>query len=137
LARILCIDYGQKRTGIATTDPMKIIATAIGMIETKELFAWLKKYLAAEAVERLLIGYPLNIDGMPTHATPLVEAFIKKFTKDFPTIPLEKVDERYSSKWASQAIAGMGLKKKAREQKGLIDEVSAVMMLQEWMNNHS
>jgi putative Holliday junction resolvase len=137
LARILCIDYGQKRTGIATTDPMKIIATAIGMIETKELFPWLKKYLAAEAVERLLIGYPLNIDGTPTHATPLVEAFIKKFTKDFPAIPLEKVDERYSSKWASQAIAGMGLKKKAREQKGLIDEVSAVMMLQEWMSNHS
>lgn len=137
MARILCIDYGQKRTGIATTDPMKIIATAIGMIETKELFPWLKKYLAAEAVERLLIGYPLNIDGTPTHATPLVEAFIKKFTKDFPAIPLEKVDERYSSKWASQAIAGMGLKKKAREQKGLIDEVSAVMMLQEWMSNHS
>lgn len=136
MARILCIDYGQKRTGVATTDPLKIIATAIGMIETKELFPWLKKYLAAEPVERLLIGYPLNIDGTATHATPLVEAFIKKFTKDFPAIPVEKVDERYSSKWASQAIAGMGLKKKAREQKGLIDEVSAVMMLQEWMSNH-
>lgn len=136
MARILCIDYGQKRTGVATTDPLKIIATAIGMIETKDLFPWLKKYFAAEQVERLLIGYPLSIDGTSTHATPLVEAFIKKFSKDFPAIPVEKVDERYSSKWASQAIAGMGLKKKTREQKGLIDEVSAVMMLQEWMSNH-
>lgn len=133
MARILCIDYGGKRTGIATTDPLKIIATAIGMIETKDLFIWLKKYFSTEEVERVLIGYPLNIDGTPTHATPLVDAFIKKFTKDFPAIPLEKIDERYSSKWASAAIAGMGLKKKDRERKGLIDEVSAVMMLQEWM----
>lgn len=133
MARVLCIDYGGKRTGIATTDPMKIIATAVGMIETKDLFAWLKKYFAAEEVERVLVGYPLNIDGTPTHATPLVDAFIKKFTKDFPAIPLEKIDERYSSKFASQAIAGMGLKKKDRERKGLIDEVSAVMLLQEWM----
>lgn len=136
MARILCIDYGGKRTGIATTDPLKIIATAIGMIETKELFIWLKKYFSTEEVERMLIGYPLNIDGTPTHATPLVDAFIKKFTKDFPNILLEKVDERYSSKWASAAIAGMGLKKKDRERKGLIDEVSAVMMLQEWMQQH-
>ena len=133
MARILCIDYGGKRTGIATTDPMQIIATAIGMIETKVLFQWLKNYFAQEEVERVLIGYPLNIDGTPTHATPLVDAFIKKFTKDFPLIPLEKIDERYSSKFASQAISGMGLKKKDRERKGLIDEVSAVMLLQEWM----
>lgn len=135
MGRVLCIDYGQKRTGIAATDPSQIIATAIGMVETRELFAWLKKYTAAEPVERLLIGYPLNIDGTPTHATPLVDSFIKKFRKDFPAIILEQVDERYSSKWASQAIAGMGLKKKDRERKGLIDEVSAVMLLQEWMSS--
>ena len=133
MGRILCIDYGGKRTGVAATDPSQIIATAIGMIETRDLFTWLKKYFATENVERVLIGYPLNLDGTPTHATPLVEAFIKKFKTDFPNIPLEKVDERYSSKWASQAISGMGLKKKDRERKGLIDEVSAVMMLQEWM----
>ena len=136
MGRVLCIDYGQKRTGVAATDPSQIIATAIGMIETRDLFTWLKKYVTAEPVERVLIGYPLNLDGTPTHATPLVNAFIKKFEKDFPSIPLEKVDERYSSKWASQAIAGMGLKKKERERKGLIDEVSAVMMLQEWMSGH-
>lgn len=135
MGRVLCIDYGGKRTGVATTDPMQLIATAIGMVETKDLFVFLKKYLVQESVERVLIGYPLNIDGTPTHATPLVEAFIKRFTKEFSAIPLQKVDERYSSKWASQAIAGMGLKKKDRERKGIIDEVSAVMLLQEWLNN--
>jgi len=133
LARVLCIDYGQKRTGIATTDALKIIATSLGMVETRDLFPYLKKYLANEPVERVLIGYPLNVDDSPTHATPLVEAFIKRFEKDFPQVPIEKVDERYSSKWASQAIAGMGLKKKDRERKGIIDEVSAVMLLQEWL----
>ncbi len=135
MARVLCIDYGGKRTGVATTDPIQIIATAIGMIETKELFSFLKKYFAAEQVERVLIGYPLNTDGSATHATPLVEAFMKKFRKDFPAMPLEQIDERYSSKWASQAISGMGLKKKDRERKGIIDEVSAVMLLQEWLGN--
>lgn len=135
MARILCIDYGGKRTGIATTDPLQLIATAIGMIETKVLFPFLKKYFNEETVERVLIGYPLNTDGSSTHATPLVEAFIKKFEKDFPGTPLQKIDERYSSKWASHAIAGMGLKKKDRERKGIIDEVSAVMLLQEWLNN--
>jgi putative Holliday junction resolvase len=119
---------------MATTDPLKIIATAIGMIETHKLFDWFKQYFATEQVERILIGYPLNNDGTATHATPLVEAFIKKFTKTYPQIPIEKIDERYSSKFASQAIAGMGLKKKVKEKKGIIDEVSAVMLLQEWMN---
>ena len=133
MPRILCLDYGKKRTGVAVTDPMQIIASSLGMVETNGLWDWLKKYFAAETVERVLIGYPLNLDDSPTHATPLVEAFIRKFKKDFPAIPIEKVDERYSSKWASQAISGMGLKKKDRERKGIIDEVSAVMLLQEWM----
>ena len=137
MSRILCIDYGKVRTGIATTDPLQIIATSLGAFETKNLFDFLKKYFASENVERVLIGYPLNLDDSPTHATPLVEAFIKRFTKDFSAIPLEKLDERYSSKMASQAIAGMGLKKKVRERKGIIDEVAAVMLLQEWMMGHA
>ena len=133
--RILCLDYGGKRTGVAVTDPLQIIATTLGVVETSALMAFLKDYVAANEVERLLIGYPLNLDGTPTHATPLVEAFIKKWTKEMPAIPLEKVDERYSSKLASAAIAGMGLKKKARERKGIIDEVSATMLLQEWLQS--
>lgn len=131
--RVICLDYGKKRTGIAVTDALRIIATSLGTIETKDLMDFLKKYFGEESVSLMLIGYPLNLDDSPTHATPLVEGFIKAFKKAFPTMPIETIDERYSSKIASQAISGMGLKKKARERKGIIDEVSAVMLLQEWM----
>jgi putative Holliday junction resolvase len=130
------LDYGKKRTGIAVTDALRIIATSLGMIETKELMSFLKKYFAQESVSLILIGYPLNLDDSPTHATPFVEGFIRAFRKAFPAMPIETIDERYSSKLASQAISGMGLKKKARERKGIIDEVSAVMLLQEWMNKN-
>ena len=133
--RILCLDYGKKRTGIAVTDPLRIIATSLGMVETKGLMDFLRAYFKQESVSKVLIGYPLNLDDSPTHATPLVEGFIKAFHKVFPAMPIEKIDERYSSKLASQAIAGMGLKKKERERKGIIDEVSAVMLLQEWLAN--
>lgn len=133
MARVLCIDYGQKRCGVATTDPLQIIATSLGMVEAPKLMAFLKEYAAREPVERILIGYPTHADGNPTHATPLVEAFIRQLNKQLPHIPVEKTDERYSSKLASRAIAGMGLPKKERERKGLIDEVAAVMLLQEWM----
>lgn len=132
----MMLDYGKKRTGVAATDALRIIATSLGTVETKDLMDFLKKYFAQESVSLVLVGYPLNIDDSPTHATPMVKGFIGAFKKLFPTIPIETVDERYSSKLASQAIAGMGLKKKDRERKGLIDEVSAVMMLQEWMDRN-
>jgi len=135
LARIIALDYGKKRTGIAVTDPLQIIATALDTVDSNELIGYLKKYMQNEPVEMLLIGYPLNMDETPTHATPLVEKFILKFGNVFPNIPVEKTDERMTSKMASQAIAGMGLKKKDREEKGLIDAVSAVMMLQEYLQN--
>jgi putative Holliday junction resolvase len=132
----MMLDYGKKRTGVAVTDALRIIATSLGTVETKDLMDFLKKYFAQESVSLVLVGYPLNIDDSPTHATPMVEGFIRAFKKLFPTTPIETVDERYSSKLASQAIAGMGLKKKDRERKGLIDEVSAVMMLQEWLDRN-
>jgi putative holliday junction resolvase len=135
LARIIALDYGKKRTGIAVTDPLQIIARALDTVDSNELIGYLKKYMQNEPVEMLLIGYPLNMDDTPTHATPLVEKFILKFGNVFPNIPVEKTDERMTSKMASQAIAGMGLKKKDREEKGLIDAVSAVMMLQEYLHN--
>ena len=119
------------------TDPLQIIATALDTVDSNELIGYLKKYIQNEPVEMLLIGYPLNMDDTPTHATPLVEKFILKFGNVFPDIPVEKTDERMTSKMASQAIAGMGLKKKDREEKGLIDAVSAVMMLQEYLQNKS
>lgn len=135
--RVMMLDYGKKRTGVAATDALRIIATSLGTVETKGLMDFLRKYFAQESVSLVLVGYPLNIDDSPTHATPMVEGFIRAFKKLFPTMPIETVDERYSSKLASQAIAGMGLKKKDRERKGLIDEVSAVMMLQEWMDRNA
>lgn len=133
MARILALDYGKKRTGIAVSDPLKIIATALDTVDTGELIGYLKKYMATEPVETIIIGYPLNMDGTPTDATPLVEKFIKKFGNVFPDLPVVKSDERMTSKMASREIAGMGLKKKDRERKELIDAVAAVMMLQEYM----
>ncbi len=134
MARILSIDYGGKRTGIAVTDPFQIIATGLTTIDTKDFIKFLKEYVAKEAVERFIIGYPLNMDDTPTHATPLVQNAMKQLQKHFPHIPVETVDERYTSKMAKDAMFEMGLKKKQRRDKKLVDEIAATMMLQEYMN---
>ncbi len=135
MARILCIDYGGKRTGIAVTDPLQIIATALTTIETKELIPFLKKYFLAETVELILIGEPLNLDDSPTHATPLVKTAIVKLQKEFPSIPVKTVDERYTSKMASRAMVEMGMKKKDRQVKGNVDQIAATIMLQEYLHS--
>src|ERR1700744_2160286 len=137
MARVIAIDYGKKRTGIAVTDPLQIIATALPTLDTHELVWWLKKYIQSEPVEKVIVGYPLNLDNSPTDATKAVEKFISNFKKVFSNIPIYTVDERMSSKLASREISAMGLKKKDREQKELIDAVSAVMMLQEYLDNGS
>jgi putative holliday junction resolvase len=133
MSRILCIDYGKKRTGIAVTDPLKIIASALTTVETKDIFPFLKDYFQKEEVEQVLIGEPKNLDDSDTHATPLVHQFIKKFKKDFPLMKIETVDERYTSKLASQAMVEMGMKKKDRQKKGNIDQIAATIMLQEYL----
>jgi len=133
MARILCIDYGGKRTGIAVTDPLQIIASALTTIDTKTLFPFLKKYVQTEEVELILIGEPLGLDDKPTHATPLVKKAIQQLKKEFPNIPIETVDERYTSKMASRAMIDMGMKKKDRQIKGNIDQIAATMMLQEYL----
>ncbi len=137
MARILCIDYGGKRTGLAVTDPLQIIATALATIDTKTFIPYLKNYFMVEEVELILIGMPLNLDGTPTHGTPLVEAAIKQLQKNFPAIPVKTVDERYSSKFASQAMVQMGMKKKDRQVKGNVDQIAATMLLQEYMQSIS
>ena len=137
MARVIALDFGKKRTGIAVTDPLQIIATALTTVDSNELIGFLKKYMQQEQVEKILVGYPLNFDDSPTDATPLVEKFIIKFSNVFPGFPVEKVDERLTSKLASQSISGMGLKKKDREKKELIDAVSAVIMLQEYLESRS
>jgi putative Holliday junction resolvase len=135
MPRILCIDYGGKRTGLAVTDPFKIIATALTTVATKDLFPYLKNYFQKEEVELVLIGEPKNWDDSDTHATPLVNAFVKKMKKDFPALPLKMVDERYTSKLASQAMVQMGMKKKDRQIKGNVDQIAAAIMLQEYLQN--
>lgn len=135
MARIICIDYGGKRTGIAVTDPLQIIATGIETIESRELIPYLKKYFASEEVELIIIGMPKNWDDTDTHGTPLVEAAIKKLKKEFPNMPLKTVDERYTSKMAKDAMLEMGMKKKDRRVKGNVDVIAATIMLQEYMQS--
>lgn len=135
MARVLALDYGKKRTGIAVTDPLQIIATGLETVDSNELIGYLKKYMQKEEVEKVLIGYPLNFDDSPTDATPLVDKFIGKFQNVFKELPIEKWDERMTSRMASEAIAQMGLKKKDRENKALIDTVSAVIILQEYLES--
>ena len=134
MARILSIDYGGKRTGLAVTDPLQIIATGLETIESRELIPWLKKYLLKEEVELIIIGLPKNWDESDTHGTPLVEAAIKKIQKEFPAMSLKTVDERYSSKMAKDAMLEMGMKKKDRRVKGNVDVIAATIILQEYLN---
>ena len=133
MPRILCIDYGLKRTGIAVTDPLQIIATGLTTVDSHALISFLKKYFQQESVELIIIGEPKNLDDSDTHATPLVNAIIKRLEKEFPKIPIKKVDERYTSKMAKQAMIDMGMKKKDRRNKRTVDEIAATIMLQEYM----
>jgi putative Holliday junction resolvase len=135
MARILAIDYGKKRTGLAVTDPLKIIASSLTTIETPKLVAFLKDYFLKEQVELVIVGMPVNMDDTDTHATPLVRDFIRHFQKQFPAIPIQQVDERFTSKMASQAMIEMGMKKKQRQNKGMVDQIAATIMLQEYMQS--
>jgi putative Holliday junction resolvase len=135
MARILAIDYGGKRTGLAVTDPMQIIATGLATIDSKELIPYLKKYFTTEQVELIIIGLPVNWDESDTHGTPLVKTAIKKITKEFPHMPLKTVDERYTSKMAKDAMLQMGMKKKDRQIKGNVDIIAATIILQEYLQS--
>lgn len=133
MARILCIDYGGKRTGIAVTDPLQIIATGLTTVDSKELIPFLKQYFLSEPVELMVIGEPKNLDDTDTHASPLVKKTIKELQREFPQIPITKIDERFTSKMAKQAMIDMGMKKKDRRNKRTVDKIAATMMLQEYL----
>ncbi len=137
MARIICIDYGAKRCGLAVTDPLQIIATSLTTIDTKDLFNFLTDYFSKESVELILIGEPLNLDNTPTDATPLVQKAILDLGKKFPHIPIQTIDERFSSKNAVKAMVEMGMTKKDRRDKKTIDRVAATMLLQEYLSNRS
>ena len=137
MPRILAIDYGLKRTGLAVTDPLKIIASGLTTVESKQLIPFLKNYFEGEAVELIIIGEPRNLDDSDTHATPLVLHCIRELEKNFPLIPVKKVDERYTSKLAVQSMVQSGMKKKDRRNKSLIDEIAATILLQEYLHHTS
>lgn len=135
MGRILAIDYGKKRTGIAVTDPLQIIATGLTTIPSQTLIPYLKKYFETEQVELILIGEPKNLDGSDTDATALVAACVRILKKNFPAMPLKQVDERFTSKMAFQTMIDSGLKKKDRQNKALVDEISATIILQEYLRS--
>ncbi|RFM36360.1 Holliday junction resolvase RuvX [Chitinophaga silvisoli] len=135
MGRILAIDYGKKRTGLAVTDPLQIIATGLTTIPSQTLIPYLKKYFETEQVELILIGEPKNLDGSDTDATALVAECVRILKKNFPAMPLKQVDERFTSKMAFQAMIDSGLKKKDRQNKGLVDEISATIILQEYLRS--
>lgn len=136
MSRILSIDYGKKRTGIAATDPAQIIANGLTTVDTHRLIPFLKGYLKKEAVERIIVGLPTQTDGSPSENQPRVMAFVEKLKLACPNIPVELYDERFTSVLAHQAIISAGIGKKRREtDKGLVDEISACIILQSWMES--
>ena len=137
MGRILAIDYGKKRTGLAVTDPLRIIATGLTTVETPQLFKWLKAYMAREAVDLILIGLPTNLDDSDTNATPLVRQAIARLKKEFPHMPVETADERYTSKMATQSMIDSGLRRKARQNKALVDEIAATILLQDYLRGQN
>ena len=135
MARIISIDYGRKRTGLAVTDPLQLIAGGLATVSTSELFDWLRAYIAKEPVERLVIGEPRQPNGEPSENLPRVQQFVNRWRKAVPDVPIEYYDERFTSVLAHQAMLDGGLKKKARQNKALVDEVSATIILQDYMRS--
>ena len=135
MARILSIDYGKKRTGLAVTDPLQLIAGGLATVSTSELFDYLKAYVEREQVERIVIGEPRQPNGQPSENLQRVQQFVNRWRKAIPQIPIEFYDERFTSVLAHQAMLDGGLKKKARQDQALVDEISATIILQDYMRS--
>lgn len=135
MARILSIDYGRKRTGLAVTDPLQLIAGGLATVATSDLYDWLNDYIAHEPVERIVIGEPRQPNGQPSENLARVQEFVKRWRRHVPSVPIEFYDERFTSVLAHQAMIDGGLKKKARQNKALVDEISATIILQDYMRS--
>ncbi|MEK8180134.1 Holliday junction resolvase RuvX [Flavobacterium buctense] len=133
MPRILAIDYGMKRTGLAVTDELQIIASGLTTIPSETAIAFLKDYFSKENVAKVLIGEPKQMNGQPSESTPIIEKFVTKFTATFPEMKIERVDERFTSKMAFQTMIDSGLSKKQRQNKGLVDEIAATILLQDYL----
>jgi putative Holliday junction resolvase len=137
VGRILAIDYGRKKSGIAVTDPMKIIANGLTTVASHELFDFLVNYMKEEEVEKIVMGHPTQASGEASESMKYIEPFVNRLKKNFPDLPIVWVDERFTSKIAFQAMIDGGLKKKARQNKAMIDKVSATIILQTYLEQTS
>ena len=135
MPRILAIDYGKKRTGLAVTDPLQLIAGGLTTVATSELMNYLKQYMAQEPVERIVVGWPTQPNGQPSENQQRVASFLNAFSKQFPAVPVERFDERFTSCLAHQTMLAAGLSKKKRQDKALVDEISATIILQSFMES--
>ncbi len=133
MPRILAIDYGQKRTGIAVTDELQIIASGLTTITSETAISFLKDYFSKENVAKVLIGEPKQMNGQPSESAPIIEKFVTQFQKNFPDMKVERVDERFTSKMAFQTMIDSGLNKKQRQNKALVDEIAATILLQDYL----
>ena len=133
MPRILALDYGTKRTGVAVTDELKMIASGLTTVQTPELIKFLEDYFQNEKVERVLVGEPKRMNDTPSQSEVYIQEFLNEFTRKFPEMPVERVDERFTSKMAVQSMIDGGLKKKKRRDKALVDEISATIILQTWL----
>jgi putative Holliday junction resolvase len=134
MGRILALDFGKKRTGVAVTDPLQIIASGFATIETKQLLVFLKDYISKEEVDIFVVGLPKQMNNQPSESEHLIQPFIKKLKNTFPNIPIKREDERFTSKLAFQSMIDSGMKKKQRQNKATIDEISATLILQSFLN---
>ena len=137
MARILSIDYGKKRTGLAVTDPLQLIAGGLATVATYELYDYLQQYVAREDVERIVIGEPRQPNGQPSENLARVQQFVNRWRKAMPQIPIEYYDERFTSVLAHRAMIDGGLRKKDRQNKALVDEISATIILQDYMRSRT
>tara|TARA_B100000575_G_C23058358_1_gene609304 strand:+ start:526 stop:936 length:411 start_codon:yes stop_codon:yes gene_type:complete len=135
MGRVLALDYGKKRTGIAVTDPLKIIASGLKTVETKSLLDYLKVYCSQENVDIFVIGLPKQLNNQPSENESLIKPFLKKLKLNFPNISVVRIDERYTSKIAFRAMIDSGLKKKQRKNKSLVDQISATLILQSYLDS--
>lgn len=135
MGRILAIDYGSKRTGIAVTDEMQIIASGLTTVSTKNLIEFLKSYTSSEIVDLIVIGLPKQMNNELSESEPLILKFIKILNNKFPEMPIERIDERFTSKMAFQSMIANGLSKNQRKNKSLVDEISATLILQSYLTN--
>ena len=135
MGRIMGIDFGTKRIGIAVTDPLKIFASPLTTIKTGEFVAFISEYIKTEAIDEFVIGYPVQMNNKPSESVKHIDPFIKKIVKSFPGIPVKKIDERFTSGMALQTMIDGGVKKKDRQDKAMIDKISAAIILQSYLDS--